>query len=177
MRYFISELIIFLNNFIANKVPFHFVRRNWYRKIMKFDVADSSAVLMGVTFDARKGFVIGENSVVNEFARMDTRGGIVLGRNVSVSSRATILTASHDPNSEHFAGYEQGVAVGDFAWIGLNAVIMPGVTIGEGAVVAAGAVVTRSVKPFDIVAGVPAKPVGRRNTDLRYSTRYQRLFK
>lgn len=177
MRYFFSELIIFLNNFIANKVPFHFVRRNWYRRIMKFDVADSSAVLMGVTFDARKGFVMGENSVVNEYARMDTRGGIVLGRNVSISSRATILTASHDPNSADFTGFEQAVSIGDYVWIGLNALIMPGVTIGEGAVVAAGAVVTRSVAPFDIVAGVPARPVGRRNTDLRYSTRYQRLFK
>jgi acetyltransferase-like isoleucine patch superfamily enzyme len=144
---------------------------------MGFDIAPSSAILMGVTFDARHGFSIGENSVVNEDARMDTRGGIVLGRNVSISSRATILTASHDPESARFAGYERGVVIGDYVWIGLNAVIMPGVTIGEGAVIAAGAVVTSAVEPYAIVAGVPARPIGRRSNGLNYSTRYQRLFK
>jgi acetyltransferase-like isoleucine patch superfamily enzyme len=177
MKYFISELILYANNVFANHVPSHFVRRVWYRRVMGFDVAPSSAILMGVTFDARHGFSIGENSVVNEDARMDTRGGIVLGRNVSISSRATILTASHDPESASFAGYERGVVIGDYAWIGLNAVIMPGVTIGEGAVVAAGAVVTNPVEPYAIVAGVPARPIGRRSNGLHYNTRYQRLFK
>lgn len=177
MKYFINELILYANNFFANRFPSHFVRRAWYRGVMGFEVASTSAILMGVTFDARRGFSMGENSVVNEDARMDTRGGIVLGRNVSISSRATILTASHDPESASFAGYERGVVIGDYAWIGLNAVIMPGVTIGEGAVVAAGAVVTKPVGPYEIVAGVPARPVGRRRAALDYSTRYQRLFK
>lgn len=177
MKTVISELLLYVNNFLANRFPSHFVRRIWYRNVMGFSVAPSSAILMGVTFDARRGFAMGENSVVNEEARMDTRGGIVLGSNVSISSRATILTASHDPNSASFAGYERGVVICDYAWIGLNALIMPGVTIGEGAVVAAGAVVTASVEPYAIVAGVPARAIGRRHDQLDYSTRYQRLFK
>ncbi len=60
------------------------------------------------------------------------------------------------------------MTVDDRAWIAFGAIILPGVTIGEGAVVAAGAVVTRDVAPFTIVAGAPAKEVGTRNRDLNY---------
>jgi len=58
-------------------------------------------------------------------------------------------------------------------WIGYQAIILPGVEIGEGSVVAAGAVVTKSVEPFTIVAGVPARKVGDRNRALRYQLKYQ----
>jgi maltose O-acetyltransferase len=54
--------------------------------------------------------------------------------------------------------------------------VLPGVTVGRGAVVAAGAVVTKDVAPHSVVAGVPAKPIGVRSTDLRYSCYYPRLF-
>jgi len=177
MRVLISEAIIYANNWIINKVPVHWVRRTWYRHVMRFDIARSAAVFMGTIFDARRGFSIGENSVINEFSRMDTRGGIAIGCNVSISAGVTILTASHDPYSENFAGYERGVTVSDYAWIGTNALILPGVDIGEGAVIAAGAVVTSSVPPYAIVAGVPARRIGSRNERLQYNTRYQRLFR
>lgn len=56
----------------------------------------------------------------------------------------------------------------DRAWIGPNTIILHSVHIGEGAVVAAGAVVTKDVEPYTIVAGIPAKKVGDRNRDLKY---------
>ncbi len=177
MKTVIGELLVYLNNFLANRLPWQCVRRIWYRTVMGFSVAPSSAILMGVTFDARRGFAMGANSVVNEEARMDTRGGIVLGCNVSISSRATILTTSRDPNNAGSAGYEGGVVIGDYARIGLDALIMPGVMIGEGAVVVAGAVVTASVEPYAIVAGAPARAIGRRDDQLEDSTRHRQPFK
>lgn len=60
------------------------------------------------------------------------------------------------------------VSIGDKAWIGSNVTILPGVKIGEGAVCCAGCIVTHDVKPYDVVAGVPAKKVNERPTDLRY---------
>ena len=62
-------------------------------------------------------------------------------------------------------GAGQKLIVGGDVWIGFGAIVLTGVTIGRGAVIAAGAVVTSDVKPYDIVAGVPARAVGRRFTD------------
>ncbi len=64
------------------------------------------------------------------------------------------------------------MTIGDRVWIAYRAVILPGVTIGEGAVVAAGAVVSRDVAPYTIVAGNPAQPVGTRSRDLDYRLDY-----
>lgn len=64
----------------------------------------------------------------------------------------------------------------DHAWIGARVIILPGVTVGEGAVVAAGAVVTRSVPPYAVVGGVPAKRIGERNRDLLYRTKFSPFF-
>jgi maltose O-acetyltransferase len=63
--------------------------------------------------------------------------------------------------------------VGDRAWIGYRAIVLPGVSIGEGAVVGAGAVVSRDVPPFTIVAGNPARPIGERSRVLTYQLEYR----
>lgn len=92
---------------------------------------------------------------------------------ISVGTRAlfgpnvTIITANHGFDArEEFVQlqpqHERDVRVGDDVWIGANAVILPGVTIGNGAVIAAGAVVNRDVEPFAIVGGVPARVLGTR---------------
>jgi maltose O-acetyltransferase len=65
------------------------------------------------------------------------------------------------------------VVIGDHAWIGYRALVLPGVTIGEGGVVAAGAVVTKDVPPYAIVAGNPARVVGQRTRDLTYELDYR----
>lgn len=177
MKLVIGACILYVNNVIVNRLPLRFMRQVWYRCVMGFSIAPGSAILTGVTFDARRGFAMGANSVINDEARMDTRGGIVLGCNVSISSRATILTAAGEPGKARFAGQERGVIIGDHVSIGLNALIMPGVMIGEGAVVEAGAVVTASVEPYAIVAGVPARAIGRRHGRLECNPLYRQLCK
>lgn len=79
-------------------------------------------------------------------------------------------------NSATFKYIEGKVVIDDYAWVSTNAMIMPGVTIGEGAVVAAGAVVTRNVEPYAIVGGVPAKKIGERNKDLDYTPNFKSSF-
>jgi acetyltransferase-like isoleucine patch superfamily enzyme len=68
------------------------------------------------------------------------------------------------------------VRIGDYAWLGARALILPGVELGEGAVVGAGSVVTKAVAPYAIVAGSPAKPIGERPRGLRYTLAYFPLF-
>lgn len=84
-----------------------------------------------------------------------------------------MMTAKHDVQSPDFVAEYAPIIVGDRAWIALGATILGGVRIGEGAVVAAGSVVTRDVADFAIAAGVPARQVGERTRDLRYALDYR----
>ncbi|HUX44747.1 MAG TPA: acyltransferase [Terracidiphilus sp.] len=115
---------------------------------------------------------IGVNSVVGDHAILDARGGLSIGANVLLSSQVAIWTGQHDWQSPEF-GYVSGpVEIGDHAWLSFRCVLLPGVTIGEGAVVAAGALVTKSVPPYALVGGVPAKVIGERSRDLQYQLGY-----
>lgn len=122
--------------------------------------------------------MIQKNSVINANCRLDTRGGIYIGENVSISNQVVILTADHDMDSSDMAGRTKKVTIEDYVWIGTRAMIMPGVIIGKGAVVAAGAVVTKNVEPFEVVAGVPARRIKNRmeRKDYSYDASYKRLF-
>lgn len=93
---------------------------------------------------------------------LDGRGELIVGENVTIAYEAIIWTEHHDYNDIHFGPKRGKVTIEKYAWICSRAIILPGVTIGEGAVVASGAVVTISVAPYTIVGGVPAKPIGVR---------------
>lgn len=172
----LSEINLYLCNYIVSNVPSRRFRILWYRMVMGFKLHPSTAIFMGCKFDAKNGLSIGLNSVVNDGCRLDTRGGITIGSNVSISSESVILTATHDPGTPTFDGIKMPVIIHDHVWIGLRAIILPGVTIGHGAVVAAGAVVTKSVGSGVTVAGVPARIIRTGRVNLVYQTSYRRLF-
>jgi hypothetical protein len=96
-----------------------------------------------------------------------------LGRDVNVSSYSRFMTAKHLVDDPDFDAEFAPAVVGDRVWIALGATILGGVTIGEGAVVAAGSVVTRDVEPFTVVGGAPARPIRQRSRDLRYHLAYR----
>ena len=115
--------------------------------------------------------MVGERSVVGDRAILDARNGIEIGRNVNISTAVHIWTAQHNHRDKQFRGMRYPdfkVVIGDRAWIGPGAVILHSVHIGEGAIVAAGAVVTKSVPPYEIWAGVPARKIGERTRDIDY---------
>ncbi len=172
----LSEGLLYITNHIVNHIPFHFFRLAFYRVFLKFEIGLDSVIFMGACFDTIKNFKLGNNSVINQNCRLDNRGGITIGDNVSISAEVCILTADHDLQSYDFVGRTRPVSIEDYVFIGTRAMILPGVTLGKGCAVAAGAVVTKSVPPFTIVAGVPAKSIGKRPTDLQYCLNYRRLF-
>jgi maltose O-acetyltransferase len=87
---------------------------------------------------------------------------------VSISREVCVLTAAHEPDSLDFAALLAPVRFERRCWIATRAVVLPGVCIGEAAVVAAGAVVRSDVDPYTIVGGVPAKVLGKRREPLSY---------
>ena len=92
---------------------------------------------------------------------------IIIGKNVVLSARAMILDSSLDTENYSQVAFPKhksnAVIIEDGVWVGAGAIILPGVTIGEKSIVGAGSVVTRDVPPFTIVAGNPARQIGKTN--------------
>jgi acetyltransferase-like isoleucine patch superfamily enzyme len=128
-----------------------------------------SVVYGRVEIRAPRGIVIGDGSSIGHDSKLDGRGGLTIGRSVNLSSGVWIWTADHDLNSPTFSCRSAPVVIEDYAWLSGRCVVLPGVRVGRGAVVACGAVVTKDVEPFTIVGGVPARPIGKRSMDLDYS--------
>lgn len=94
-----------------------------------------------------------------------------------MTAEVTILTADHDPGDPSFqAAGVRPVLIVHHVFVGTRAMILAGVTVGDGAVICAGSVVTKSVAAYSIVAGSPARVIGQRPENLDYSTYYRRLF-
>lgn len=170
------DTLLYLCNRVIAHMPSHTLRLAFYRHIMGFEIGTQSYIFMDTWFDAEKHFSMGSNSVINQRCHLDNRGGISIGANVSISSETIILTADHDPQSPDFAGRIKPVIIKDRVFIGTRALILPGVCIEEGGVVAAGSVVTKDVPAYTIVAGVPAVEIGRRTEELHYTINYNRWF-
>ena len=102
----------------------------------------------------------GDQVDVGEFTHIRANGGLRIGNRVLIAAHVTITTREHPTELPRWGVTKDApVVIEDDVWIGAGAVVLPGVTIGRGAVVAAGAVVTTSVEPFTVVAGVPARPI------------------
>lgn len=123
-----------------------------------------------------KGITIGNGCHVNQSCYIDGRGKVIIGNNVSISHYVKIVTGSHDVMDKKFSGKFAKIIIEDNVWIGINAIILQDVKIGTGAVICAGAVVTKNVDPYDIVAGIPARKIGKRSKDLDYSCQWNFLF-
>ena len=114
---------------------------------------------------------MGGGTIIGDNCLLDARCGLVIGGDVNVSSNVSIYTEQHDHRDPYFRcvrGRKKEVKIGDRVWLGCNVVVLPGVTIGEGAVCCAGCVVTKDVAPYTVVAGIPAKKVNERPKELLY---------
>ena len=157
-------------------LPSHHIRVALYRHLLRVSIDQHSSIHRSCRLYCPPRVQIGANTVINRDVLLDGRMGLVIGDNVSVSEGVTIFTLEHDPNSPDFANRGAPVHIQDRAFIGARAIVLPGVTIGEGAVVAAGAVVTHDVSPYTIVGGVPARPIGERRRDLDYTLDYRKFL-
>jgi acetyltransferase-like isoleucine patch superfamily enzyme len=159
--------ILFVLMAAVGHVPSARLRHAFYRLGLGVRLAPGARI--NGRAEIRLGSIeIGPNTIVGHDAILDGRGGLRLGRAVNLSSEVAIWTWQHDLNDPGFGGAGGPVVVGDRAWLSFRATVLPGVTIGEGAVVAANATVTADVPPYTVVAGTPARAVGERNRALTY---------
>ncbi len=118
----------------------------------------------GCKFNFANNIEIGENVSWNSGCYIDAKGGVKMGDFAMLTENVTIFTHSHSEH-DHMARTYTPVEIGDYAKIYTAATILPGVKIGKGGIVATGAIVTKSVDEFTLVAGIPAKPMRKRNFD------------
>jgi len=163
-------------NMLVGKLPLHGLRRAYLQSYLG-DLGAGTSIQTGCRFlNGRKVF-FGQRNVINFDCLFDGRKySIRTGADVSIGPEATILTLAHDPQDSEFSDKGGDVIIGDRVWIAYRATILPGVEIGEGAVIAAGAIVTTNVAPFTIMAGVPARKIGERTHDLKYELKFDPLL-
>lgn len=110
--------------------------------------------------DFGKNIHLGENVFINSCCCFQDQGGIFIGSGALIGHRATIATINHGlPVERRGILYLKPVRIEEDVWLGSDVTILPGVTIGRGAIVAAGSVVTHDAPPFTIIAGNPARKI------------------
>lgn len=172
----ILDFELMLLNLISCTIPFHSVRKLAYR-LAGIKIGKNSYIHMGTRFYLPINITIGNGTVIGDHCFLDGRAKLEIGNNVDIASQVLIYNSEHDVQSEGFDPVEEPVEIGDYVFIGPRAIILPGVKIGKGAIVAAGAVVTTDVKPFEIAGGVPAKVIGeRKDKNPHYKLGRARLF-
>lgn len=159
-----------LNLFITAYIPSNRLRYLFYKYIYQVGIDRSAIIHYGCEIRNPWNLVIMGGAIIGDKNLLDARGGLYIGNNVNTSSNAQFYTLQHDMNDSWFRVDSQKapIIVEDRAWVSTNSIILPGCKIAEGAVIAAGCVVTKSVEPYTVNGGVPNKVISKRNNDLRY---------
>jgi acetyltransferase-like isoleucine patch superfamily enzyme len=155
--------------------PSHGLRLFFYRR-SGLTIDPTSSIHWRAQFYALQSIRIGRYCTIGDSVFLDGRSGLTIGDCVNFGSHVTIYTRQHDIDSPDFAEVGAPVTIGDYAWVSSHSIVLPGVTIGEGAVVAAGSVVTKDVAPYTLVGGNPARYIRDRSRNLTYRLGYAKPF-
>lgn len=145
-----------MNN--SYKTPEHL--RKLFSELIGQELDEGFGMFPPINADYGLNIEIGKNVFINSGCCFQDQGGIEIGDNVLIGQQVVIVTLNHDMNpTKRQNMLPSPVKIGNDVWIGAKAMILPGITIGNGAVIAAGAVVTKDVPENTVVAGVPAKTI------------------
>ncbi|MBI3576850.1 acyltransferase [Candidatus Gottesmanbacteria bacterium] len=178
---------------LTGLIPSHMIRLFLYRYLFRIKIGNDSSIHWLARFNNPSGIAIGHNTIIGNDAFLDgrhkrngrsylkdffspSRRPLTIGNNVSIAGEVRIYTMQHDIDDPNFKEVEGPVTIDDYVVIGTRVTILPGVHVGEGAVIASGAVVTKDVAPYTMVAGVPAQFVRNRAKNLKYTLKFARLF-
>ena len=134
--------------------------RRLFSKLTGKPVDESFGLFPPFHSDCGKNITVGKNVFINSGCRFQDQGGITIGDGALIGHNVVLATLNHDFSPEKRSTMHPApIIIGKNVWIGANATVVPGVKIGNGAVIAAGAVVTKDIPENSVAAGVPAKVI------------------
>lgn len=142
-------------------IPCHFIRKIIYI-LAGLNMPLDSNIYMGANFFNPAGITIGHDSLVGSNAFLDGRAPLIIGNHTSLASEVMIYNDEHNIHDQNYSNSFGPVTIGDYVFIGPRAIIMPNIKIGGGAVIAAGAIVTKNIPDFEVWGGIPAKKISDR---------------
>lgn len=167
----------YIANHIVNHIPNAYFRYLFYRYVLRIEISSKAYLHMGIYIYPKMNIMkIGDNTVINADCILDRRSGLYIGENVNISRDVAIYTGGHEIDSIVFSYFGKSVHINDLVWIGTRAMIMPGVTVGKGAVILPGAIVTHDCDAFGIYGGIPAKKIGERSRSIDYTLEWRSYF-
>jgi acetyltransferase-like isoleucine patch superfamily enzyme len=172
-------LVYYTANGCIMSQPFYTIRHWFLKNFLNIKIGNNSSIHYGCFIAGSEHgalIEIGDNTVINRFTYLDGRFPLKIGNNVNISHYTIIQTLTHDPNAKDFRGVIGPVIIEDDVWIGTRATILQGITIGKGAVIGAGSIVTKNIPPYAIAVGNPARVIKERSRDLDYKTKYFPFF-
>lgn len=156
----------------TGNIPSHHIRNFFYKYVFLVSMGKNSIIYHGCEIRGSWLLSLDEGATIGDNAILDARrGGIYIGKHVNIGSNVSLWTGGHNTNDPWFRSQpcNRGpIFIGNRAWIGPNATILHSVSIGNGAVIAAGAVVTKNIPEYALCGGIPAKKIAERNRDLKY---------
>ena len=175
MKDFFAGLFTLITEIVMS-VPFWIVRRSYLRLFIN-GMGKGCYIMRNVDIRKPKNIKLGKNVVINKKSLLDGRGApLFIGDNTDIAQEVNIWTLTHEVNDLKHSVYGKPVTICDHCWIGARATILPGITIGKGAVIGTCSVVTKDVPPMSIVAGNPAKVIGKRENPLEYDLDFHPWF-
>ncbi|WP_305154234.1 DapH/DapD/GlmU-related protein [uncultured Duncaniella sp.] len=127
-------------------------------RILDKPLDETTTVLPPLYIDYGKPVTIGKRCFIQQCCTFFGRGGIEIGDDVFIGPKCNLITINHDVNPDNrSATFGKPIRIEDKVWLGINATVLPGVTLGYGCIVGANSVVTKDVPPMTIVAGNPAR--------------------
>ena len=177
LKGFVVEFREYVFNRWWMNLPSRRLRLMWIKKKLG-GIGSDTSFLMGIELRDAKNIKLGNNCVINKNVLLDGRGGeLIIGNNVDIAQETNIWTLEHDVHDDFHTSKGADVIIEDYVWIASRVTILPGVTIGKGAVIASNSVVTKNVPAMSIFGGIPAKFIGERKSKLKYTLKYSPRFK
>lgn len=157
-------------------IPLHFVRKIFYIA-SGINMPFNSTIHIGASFFNPQNITIGHDTIIGDHCFLDGRAKLTIGNHVGIASQVLIYNDEHNIHSDNYENSFGSVEIGDYVFIGPRSIILPNIKIGKGAVVAAGAVVTKNIPDFEIWGGIPAQKISdRKNKNPNYKLGRAMLF-